>query len=76
MASSDWDEDDWESVWIEGRFNLGKEGGGGDMINDDCGKHDDDNCDDDCSDNTFCNVSIIKFENLIFPFSIRWRWSF
>ena len=50
---------------------MGKEGGGGDMINDDCGKHDDDNCDDDCSDNTFCNVSIIKFENLIFPFSIR-----
>ena len=25
------------------------------MIKDDCDKHDDDNCDDDCYDNTSCN---------------------
>ena len=41
------------------------------MINDDCDKHDDDNCDDDCSDNPSCNVSMVNLENLMFPFSIR-----
>ena len=29
-----------------------------------------DDCDD-CGDNTSCNVSIVHFENLMFPFSIR-----
>ena len=48
---------------------MGKEDGGGDLINDDCDKYDDD-CDD-CGDNTSCNVSIINCENLMFPFSIR-----
>ena len=24
MADSVWDEDDWESVWTEGRLDLGK----------------------------------------------------
>ena len=71
VADSDWDEDDWESVWIERRFDLGMEGGGGDLINDDCDKYDDD---DNCGDMS-CNVSIINFENLMFPFSFRWRWS-
>ena len=51
---------------------VGKEDGGGDLINDGCDKYDDD-CDD-YVDNTSCNVSIIKFENLMFPFSMRWRW--
>ena len=48
------------------------EDGGGDQINDDCDKYgggDDDY--DDCGDGTPCNISIINFENLIFPFSIR-----
>ena len=67
-ADSDWDEDDWESGWTERRFDLGKEDGRSDLINDDCGKYDDD-CDD-CGDNTSCNVSVINFENLMFPFSI------
>ena len=40
------------------------------MIKDDCGRYDDDNCDD-CGDNTACNVAIINFENFMFPFSIR-----
>ena len=75
VADSDWNEDDWESVWTEKRFDLGKEDGGDNLINDDCDKHDDNNCDDDCVDNTSCKVSIIHFENLMFPFSIRWRWS-
>ena len=48
-----------------------KEDGGGNLINNDCDKHDDDDCDDDCGDNTSCKVSIINFENLMFPFSIR-----
>ena len=48
---------------------MGKEDGGGDLINDGCDKYDDD-CDD-YVDNTSCNVSIIKFENLMFPFSMR-----
>ena len=61
----------WEIVLTEGRFDLGKEDGGGDMIKDDCNKLDDDNCSDYCHDNTSCNILIINFENLIFPFSIR-----
>ena len=63
MADSDWDEDDWESVWSERRFDLGKEDGGGHLIDDYCDKHDSDNCADDCDDNTCCNVSIINLEN-------------
>ena len=55
VADSDWDEHDWESIWTK-RFDLGKEDGGGDLINDDCDKYDDDDC-----DNTSCNVSIINF---------------
>ena len=43
-----WDEDDWERVWTEGRFYLGKEDGGDGLVDDDCDKHDDNNCDDDC----------------------------
>ena len=58
-------------IGTEGRFDLDKEDRGGNMINDDCDKHDDDNCNDDCGDNTSCNVSTINFENLMFPFSIR-----
>ena len=73
VADSDWDEHDWESVWTE-RFDLGKKNGSGDLINDDCDKYDDDDCDD-CGDNTSCNVLIIIFENMMFPFYIRWRWS-
>ena len=76
VADSDWDEDDWESGWAERRFDLGKEDGGGNLIKDDCDKYDDDDDDcDDCGDNTSCNVSIINFENFMFPFSIKWRWS-
>ena len=75
MVDSDWDEDNWESVWTERMFDLGNEDGGGDLINDDCDNHDDDNCNNGCGDNTSCKVSIINFENLMFPFSIRWRWS-
>ena len=44
--------------------------GGGYVIKDDCDKYDDDNCDD-CGGSMSCNVSIINFENFIFPFSIR-----
>ena len=47
-----------------------KEDGGGDLIRDDCDKYDDDDCDG-CGNNTSCNVSIIDFENFMFPFSIR-----
>ena len=61
----------WEIVLTEGRFDLGKEDGGGDMIKDDCDKHDDDNCGDYCHDNMSCNILIINFENFIFPFSVR-----
>ena len=68
-ADSDWDEDDWESVWTERR--LGKEDGGGALINDDCYKCDDDNGDDERGDNTPCKISVIDLENLIFSFSIR-----
>ena len=64
---------DWESGWAERKFDLANKDGGGDLIKDDCDKYDDD-CDD-CGDNTSCNVSIIDFENFMFPFSIRWRWS-
>ena len=46
MAGRDWDADDWEIVLTEGRFELDKEDGGGNMIKDDCNKHGDDNCDD------------------------------
>ena len=49
-----------------------KEDGGGDLIKDDCDKYDGDDCDD-YGDNTSCNVSIINFENFIFPFSVRRR---
>ena len=28
VADSDWHKDDWESVWTEERFDLGKENGG------------------------------------------------
>ena len=67
VADSDWDEDDWESVWIERRFDLGTEDGDDNLINDVSDKYDDDddddnNCDD-CGGNTSCNVSIINFEN-------------
>ena len=74
VADSDWNEDDWESAWIETRFGLGTEDGDGDLINDGCDKYDDEDCDD-CGNNTSCNVSIINFENLMFPFSVSWRWS-
>ena len=63
-----------ESGWTESRFDLGKEDGGGSLINDDCNKYNDGDCDD-SGDNTSCNISIINFENLLFPFSIRWKWS-
>ena len=74
LADSDWVEDGWEGVWIE-RFNLGTEDAGGDLINDDCDKYDDDDDYDDCGDSMSCSVSIINIENLMFPFSVRWRWS-
>ena len=61
VAENDWDEDDKESVWTERKFDLSKEDGSGNLINDDCDKIDDDNYDDDCGDNTSCNVSIINF---------------
>ena len=71
VVDNNWDEDDWESGWAERRFDLVKEDGGSDLIKDDCNKYDDD----DCGDNTSCNVSTIDFENFMFPSSIRWRWS-
>ena len=51
LADSDWDFDDWEIVLTEGRFDLGDEDGGGDMIKDTCYKHGDDNCNNYCDDN-------------------------
>ena len=75
LADSDWVEDDWEGVWIERRFDLGTEDAGGDLINDDCDKYDDDDDYDDCGDSMACSVSIVNIENLMFPFSVRWRWS-
>ena len=72
VADNDWDENDWEIVSTEKMLDLDKEDGGGDLINDDCEKHDN-NCDG--CDNTSCNVSIIYFENLMFLFSVRRRWS-
>ena len=47
VAETDWDEDDWEGVWIERRSDLGTEDGRGDLIHDDCDKcgDDDDDCD-------------------------------
>ena len=74
VADSDWNEDDWKNGWPERRLDLGKEDGSGDLFKDDCDKYDDDNCDD-CGDNTFCNVSVINFENFMFPFLITRRWS-
>ena len=74
VAGSDRNEDDWESGWAERRFDLGKEDGGDDLIKDDYGKCNGNDCDD-CGDNTSCNVSIINFENFMLPFSIRWKWS-
>ena len=65
-----WHVNDWEIVFTEGRFGLGKEDGRDDIIKDDCDKHGDDNCDD-CDDNTSCNVSIINFQDLMFLFSRR-----
>ena len=59
MADSDWDVDDLKIFLAERRFDLGKEDGVGDMIKDDCDKHED-NCDDDCYDNTSCNVFFIR----------------
>ena len=59
-------------IKFQRRFDLGTEDGGGDLINDDCYKYDEDDDDcDNCGDNTSCNASIINFENLMFPFSIR-----
>ena len=76
MAESDWDGGDGERIVLTERmFDLSKKDGGGNMINDDCDKYDDDNCDDDCRENTSCKISVIDFENLMFLFSIRWRWS-
>ena len=75
VADSYWDEDDWESVWAEGRLDLDKEDGGVDMTNDNCDKYDNDSYDADCGNNTSCSVSIICFQDLIFLFSIRRRWS-
>ena len=43
VADSDWDEEDWESVWSERRFDLGKDDGGGGLTNDGCYKYDKDN---------------------------------
>ena len=43
------DEDDWESFWTEVRFDLVHEDEGEDLSNDDCDKHNDDNCDDGAS---------------------------
>ena len=53
---------------------LGKEDGSDDLINDDCYKHDDDNCDDGCGNKMSWNVSIISLDTLMFPFSINSRW--
>ena len=75
VADRDYDEDDWVSFQTKIKFDLGKEDGGCDVINDDCDKYDDDNCVDNCGDNTSCNISIINFDTLMFPFSIRWKWS-
>ena len=71
VADGDWNEDDWESVWTERRFDLGKEDESGDLINDDCDKHDDD-CDD-SGDNTSCNVSIINLRIWCFDFQLGER---
>lgn len=54
VADSDCDEDDWESIWTEGMFRLGKETGGDPLINDYWTKYDDGNCDDDCGDTKSC----------------------
>ena len=50
--------------WLNWKqVDLGKEDGGGSLINDDCDKYNDGDCDD-SGDNTSCNISIINFENL------------
>lgn len=54
VADSDCDEDDWESIWTEGMFRLGKETEGDPLINDYWTKYDDGNCDDDCGDTKSC----------------------
>ena len=41
VTDGDWDEDAWESVWTERKFDLGKEDGDGDLSNNDCDKYDD-----------------------------------
>lgn len=41
---------------------MGKEDGSDDLINDDCDKHDDDNCDDDCGNNMSWNNSMISLD--------------
>ena len=58
VADSDWDEEDWESVWIKRRFDLGTENGGCDLINDDCDKYEYDDDFDDC--NVFFHSFSIK----------------
>lgn len=57
VADRDWDDDDWESVWTGGRFDLIEDEG--EYFSDgDCNKHKDDNCDDGGDgDDTFCSVS-------------------
>ena len=66
---SDWNEDDWKSIWTEGKFDLGAWDGGDNLIH----QHDN-NCDD-CGDSTSYNVSIIDSGKLMFPFSISCMWS-
>ena len=39
VAGNDCGEDDWESVRTDGRFDLAKEDGEDDLINDDCDKY-------------------------------------
>lgn len=44
--------------------------GGSKLINDHFNKRDDN-----CGNNMSCNILVIKLQNLMFPFTIRWRWS-
>ena len=55
-----------DSDWDEGDWESGSAERRFDKHDDDC---------DDCGDNMSCNVSIINFENFMFPFSVRWSWS-
>ena len=41
--------------------------GGSKLINDHFNKNDDN-----CGDNTSCNILVINLQNLMFPFTIRW----